>query len=409
MNPVSFRHFSFAGLLLCAIVLGGARADDWPRWRGPHLNGVSSEKDWSSTWPADGPPSLWKAQVGIGFSTVAVADGRVFSLGNTNETDTVWALDAASGKPLWRHDYPCPLDAVYYEGGPGSTPSVHGRHVYTLGKRGQLFALEAATGKVIWQKNLMTELNAGKPRWGFAGSPLVEGDRLILNVGGTGTAVETLTGKIVWHSDTNAAGYATPVPVTLDGERCVLLFIRNGLAAVTVKTGQVLWTHPWSTKWDINAADPVVSGDRVFLSSWDGGGAQLQLHGRQAPTVVWSGKNMGNNFNSCVLFDGFLYGIDGHTDAPPKDLRCLDWQTGEVRWREKGFGLGALMVANGRLIVLSDKGELATAAATPNGFTAESRAQILGGKCWSVPVLANGRIYCRNAAGTLVCVDVRQP
>src|SRR3954471_19340904 len=198
-------------------------ANDWPRWRGPDLNGISKEKEWSVSWPTEGAKQLWKASVGIGFSSVAVADGRLFTLGNKEETDTVHCFDSESGKQLWKHSYPCPLDPIYYEGGPGSTPTVDGPDVYTLSKRGHLFCFEAATGKLLWKKNLMEEVGAEKPRWGFAGSPLIQSNLVIVNVGAAGTALDKSNGNIAWKSDTNATGYATPIPFAASGERCVAI------------------------------------------------------------------------------------------------------------------------------------------------------------------------------------------
>lgn len=399
----SIRSFLYLGLVGAGL---HSAADDWPRWRGPDLNGISRETISTASWPAEGPKQLWKASVGIGFSSVAVVQGGVFTLGNRDETDTVYCLDAATGKEIWKHSYHCPIDPKYYEGGPGSTPTVEGDRVYTLSKRGHLFCFETAGGKVIWQKNLMEELGVKKPEWGFAGSPLIEGNLLHLNLGGAGTAIEKATGKVVWTSDTNASGYATPMPFTAGDERCVVIFSGKSLVGVRVKDGKELWRHSWVTKWDINSADPILVGDKVFISTFDRGCALLQLTDG-APKAVWENKNMANHFNSCVYLNGHFYGIDGNTDQPDKDLRCLDSSTGEVKWKHKGFGLGSLMAADGKLIILSERGELVVADASPDAFKPLARAQVLGGKCWTTPVLANGRLYCRNAQGDLVCLDVR--
>ena len=385
----------------------GVQADDWPCWRGPDHNGISTEKAWSSSWPADGPKQLWKASVGIGFSSVSVVNGRLFTLGNRNETDTVYCFDAESGKELWKHSYACGLDPIYYEGGPGSTPTVDGNNVYTLSKRGHLFCFEAANGKILWQHNLMEELPVAKPRWGFAGSPLVRGNLLVLNVGGAGAAVYKITGKIIWRSDTNIAGYATPVPFTASGERCAALFSGKALVGVRVHDGKELWQFPWVERWNLNAAEPLLIGDKFFISSFGQGCALLQLTAN-GPKSIWENKAMANHFNCGVHLNGFIYGINGNTDQPERDFRCIDVATGDVKWKHAGMGLGSVMIADGKLIVLSDHGELLVAPASPDGFKPIARAQVLGGKCWTTPVLANGRIYCRNAEGTLVCLDVRR-
>src|SRR5437588_2114457 len=400
------KCLSVSIVVLSLSVVSSAIPNDWPCWRGPNHDGISDEKGWSTSWPSDGPRRLWKASVGTGFSCVSVANGRLFTLGNKDETDTVYCFDAQSGKELWKYSYPCALDPIYYEGGPGSTPTVDGRKVYTFSKRGHLFCFNAADGKVLWRHNLMEELPAAKPRWGFAGSALIDGSLLLLNVGGAGAGFDKSTGKVAWKSDTNVAGYATPVPFTANGERCAALFSGKALAGVRARDGKELWQYPWVERWNLNAADPLLIGNNFFISSFGQGCALLKLN-PEGPKPAWENKVMSHHFNCGVHLGGFIYGVNGNTDQPEKDLRCIEVATGEVKWKQSGIGLGSLMAADGKLIVLTDRGELLVAPATPDGFKPIARAQVLGGKCWTTPVLANGRIYCRNAEGTLVCLDVR--
>lgn len=393
----SFRLFAL-GFTVCS--LSQATALDWPRWRGPELNGHSKETGWLTEWPASGPTVVWKAAVGIGFSSMSVADGRCFTIGNRDDKDTVYCFDAATGKELWKHTYSCPLQAKFYEGGPGSTPTVDGDRVFTFSKTGETFCLEAATGKVVWSRDLAKEPGAKAPTWGFAGSALVQGDLLLLDAGVAGTALDKKTGKVVWSSGAEASGYSTLVPLDATGNT-MLIFGAQALIAVDTKTGKEAWRHVWKTSYDVNAADPVVAGDRIFISSgYERGAALLKLADGKT-TVAWENKNMRNQFNSSVLWEGHLYGVDEN------QLRCLELGTGAVKWTEKSVGKGSLMLANGKLIVLSEKGELMIAPVTPEAFKTIARATVLGGRCWTVPVLANGRIYCRNAAGDVVCVDVR--
>jgi len=403
----SLLNIVFLGLGLACLFTTSpqSRAEDWPHWRGPDRNGVSKEKGWTTSWPTEGPKQLWKASVGTGFSSVAVAQGRVFTLGNQADTDTVYCFDAQTGEEVWKHAYSCALEPIYHEGGPGSTPSVDGDRVYTISKRGDLFCFETANGKVLWQKNLVEELHVGRPRWGFAGSPLVEGDLIILNVGGAGTAVDKTTGKVVWSSNTNTSGYATPVPFMAGEDRCVAIFSSKALLGAKEKDGRVMWRYPWVTKWDLNIADPIPIRDKLFISTMDRGCTLLKI-GATEPTVVWQTNSMDNHFNGCIFLDGYFYGMTGNTDRPEKDFRCVDLK-GEVKWKYQGLGLGSVTAADGKLIVLSERGELLVAGANPESFKPLARAQVLGGKCWTVPVLANGRIYCRNAQGTLICLDVR--
>ena len=344
--------------------------------------------------------------MGVGFSSVSVSGGRLFTMGNRDGNDVVYCFNAETGDELWHHSYPCELDPIYYEGGPGSTPTVDRDSVFTFSKRGHLFRFRTADGAVLWNKNLTNETGVIKPRWGFAGSPLVQGELLVLNAGKTGTAVNKTTGETVWTSATNAAGYASPVPFTVEREKCAAIFSGKALFGVKVSDGKPLWEHAWVTKWDINAADPIVLGDTLFISSLDRGCALIRI-GAQESSVVWKNKNMGSHFNSCVPWHGCVYGFDGNTDQARKDFRCIELASGEVKWTYKGLGLGSVTAANGKLIILSDRGELVVAEASPKAFKPLARTQVLGGKCWTAPVLANGRIYCRNAKGTLVCLDVR--
>lgn len=393
---------------LAGVVAAVASAADWPNWRGPNHNGISAETGWLTEWPKDGPPVLWKARVGTGFSSMAVAGGRVFTLGNGNNTDTVWCLDAVTGQVLWKHGYESDLGDKYFEGGPGSTPTVDGSRVYTLSRWGDVFAFAAATGKILWSKNVTKETGARVPGWGFTGSPLVVEKLLILNVGDGGLALDKNSGEIVWKSGDNNAGYSTPLPLRRGDNWFALLGNESSYYAVELRTGKPAWRVRWLTEYGVNAADPVVQGEQVFISSGYGKGATVVRPGKGDPETVWKSKVLRTQMNPAVLLDGHLYGIDGDT-TDKAVLKCVEFATGAEKWAQKGIGSGGATAADGKLIVLSDRGELLVAPAQPSGFTPVARAQVLGGKCWTVPVLADGRIYCRNARGDLVCVAVRKP
>ena len=393
----SVLHLTVIGLLASTLP---ARASDWPCFRGPDHNGISKETGWSVKWPAQGPKQLWKSKVGIGFASFAVSAGRAYTTGNAKDTDTVFCFEANTGAEVWKYSYPAQLDAKYYEGGPSATPTVDGDRVFTFSKRGVVHCLDAAKGTVIWSKNLMEDLKAEMPTWGFAGSVLIEGELALLNVGSAGAALDKRTGRVIWSSGPDAAGYSTPVPFDAGGQRAVALAIKQDVVALGIKDGKELWRFPWKTSYDVNPTDPIFAGSKVFISSgYNHGGGVFDVSA-QPPNKIWENKNMRNHFNSCVLWQGYLYGVD------EKELRCLVFDTGEVKWSDKVSGKGSLMIADGKLIVLSEKGELMVAEISTEGFKPISRAQVLGGKCWTTPVLANGRIYCRNAAGDVVGLDV---
>jgi outer membrane protein assembly factor BamB len=395
-------HFLSKAAILALAALGAISANgtDWPRWRGPALNGISSEKGWQANWPAEGPKQLWRTSVGTGFASFSVSDGRVYTMGNSNNTDTTFCFDARTGKIIWRHSYPCPLDPKNFEGGPCATPTIADGRVYTHSRKGDTYCLDATRGTVIWSKNLNKELGLAIPTWGSATSVLIEGKLAVLNMGSAGVALDRDSGKVVWVSDKTVGSYATPVPVAIGGDQFVAIATRQSLALVKLADGKEVWSYPWKTSYDINAADPIVSGDKIFISSgYNHGGALLKVTA-QGAEKIWENKNMRNHFNSCVLLDGYLYGPDDG------GLRCLDFDTGDLKWTYREFGKGSLMAADGKLVALSEKGELIIAQASPAAFEPISRAKVLSGKCWTTPILSNGRIYCRNAVGDVVCLDV---
>ncbi|MCS6777121.1 MAG: PQQ-binding-like beta-propeller repeat protein [Chloroherpetonaceae bacterium] len=388
-----------------AMVSVAAQAGDWLTWRGPLKNGITNETGWRWQWSGGAPRQLWSVQVGTGYSAVAVRGNRVYTAGNRGNRDFVYCLNADTGKTIWQYSYPVPsrdFPGDPYPAGTGASPVLDGNDLHILSREGVAFCLDANTGKLKWQRDLRRETRAQVPSWGFTGSALVDGNRIFYNVGSHGVALDRGSGAVLWKSGSGKAGYATPVLYQIGGQRGLAIFAGPGLIGVDPATGRKLWEFPWQTSYDVNAADPVIAGDTVFISSNYGkGGALLRLQGNR-PSVVWQTRYMRNHFNASVLVNGFLYGNDENT------LKCMDARNGNVRWQMRGMGKGGLIAADGKLLVMTERGELLVIAADPARFTEISRARVLNGTCWTHPVLANGRIYCRNAEGTLVCLDVRQ-
>ena len=384
-----------------------AVAGEWPNWRGPRHDGISRETDWLSTWPEGGPAVLWKANVGTGFSSFSVGQGQLYTMGHRDGQDSVYCFDADSGEQVWQHSYACALVDNLHEGGPAATPTVDGERVYTVSKEGHLFCLHADSGKVAWKQELSPLLGVEMPEWGFSCSPLVLGDMLIVEAGRV-VALDKISGDVIWQTAPYRPGYGSPVAFKHEGVPMITVLNNDCVLVVRTKDGSEVAKHPWETSFATTSTTPIVADDTIFISSgYQKGCALLKLAGGEL-SVIYENRDMANHMNNCVLTDGYLFGFSGNShNARLVALTCMHYDTGEVKWQERGLGCGSLMMAGDQLIALSDEGELLTLKASTEAFEVVSRVQALDGRCWTVPVLAGGRIYCRNSAGDVVCLDVR--
>lgn len=395
----------------CLLPATGAAAD-WPQWRGPGENGITVER------LPDQPnfeTILWRKKVGTGFSSVSVAADRVFTMGHRGPKgggeETVWCLNVANGDEVWSHSYPAPLIDRFYEGGPGATPTVRNGAVFTYSKHGRLHAYHAGTGKLLWQRDMLAEAGlSDPPEWGFACSPYFLDDRTLLIEAGATFALDPTSGKVLWKSEPFTPAYGTPKAFTLDGRKLLAVMKTEGLVVLEASTGRTVATANWKTSFDTTATTPIVHGNRIFISTgYDRGCALFELADNQL-RKLYENKSMCNHMNNSVLIDGHLYGFDGTAHrGRPTEFVCLELATGREKWRVPptgSLGCGSVLgtAANG-LLILTEKGELVAAPASPSGFKPTARASVLGGRCWTVPVLAGARIYCRNSRGDFVCVS----
>jgi len=375
----------------------------WPQWRGPRRDGISRETGWSM--PAEGKP-VWAADVGLGYSTVSIAGGRLYTLGHDAEAgeDTIVCLDAKTGERRWAHTFSAERMNKYHGGGSLTTPSIDGDRLFVSHREGRFFCLDAKTGKVRWEKNVMEDFDGVMPEWGLAASPLVLEEAVVLASGPILAFDREGDGKLIWKTRSYGHCYATPVDFRHEDEDYLACFTGDGLVVLERDTGREVARSEWETRYDVNAATPVIAGNRIFISSgYNKGCAMLEFDGSSLKEL-WSSRAMRNHMAGCVLHDDHLYGMD------ESSLKCLDLD-GEEKWGERGFGKGALLLADGKLLALTTRGELVCAEATPEGFRELGRVAIEGlreGRKWTTPVLCEGLLYLRNSLGRLVCIDLEE-
>ena len=384
-------------------------AADWPHWLGPNGNGISLEADWKHE--INDP--IWKAKVGVGFSAVSVADGKLYTMGHDGKKsagqETVYCLDARTGKSIWKQSYPAPLVDYLHEGGPCSTPTVDGSIVYAISKHGHLHAYQAANGKILWKKDMMKEAGMKRPpEWGFAASPYILGDQLIIEAGAT-YSLNKKTGKMIWKSKSYRPAYGTPIHFKTGKKSIIAVLKTDGLVLLDSQNGKTLSFEKWETSYRTNASTPIIKGDKIFISTGYQRGCALFQWKEGKLQKRYENKILSTHMNHAILADGFLYGFDGNVHmAGKKDFVCMEFLTGREKWRisDRGLMIGSLTVAGDRMIILGQKGELVFAKVNATRFEVLNRDQAMGGKCWTMPVLSNGLLYLRNARGDLIAMKL---
>ncbi len=396
--------YSILFVLVCSLSFAEERS--WPQWMGPNHDGISTETNWSTDWPTSGLPVAWKREIGIGFSSISIDDGRLFTMGHVNGEEYVYCMSEQNGEILWSHKYPCQLVDNLHEGGPGSTPTIHEGLVYTVGREGQLFCFEAETGKIIWQKDLQKDLDVILPEWGFTSSAYVYKDQILLEAGRV-VSYHKLTGEKKWQSSQHTAGYGSAALMKEDEQSYIVTLDCDALRVYAADSGQEIAQTPWESPFRTNSTTPIVQGNLIYISAGYNVGCALYRWTGSDLEQVYKNRGMRNHFNNSILLDGNLYGFDGNSNlGRVVQLTCMNMKTGEIAWKQRGMGCGSLMIVDGKLLALSEDGDLILAKATPESFQEIARVPFLSGRCWTVPIFLNGRIYGRNASGTLVAVNV---
>jgi outer membrane protein assembly factor BamB len=435
------------GVFCASFLLGGALfADDWPQWLGPARDAVWRESGIVQKFPANGPPVRWRAAIGGGYAGPVVARGRVyvadrqlapgarnpsdpFDRGQIRGFERVLCLSEAGGQLLWKYEYECPY-TISYPAGPRVAPMVSGGKVYTLGAEGNLFCLDANKGKVLWSRDFKKDFGIKAPMWGFAGHPLLDGQRLICLVGGPGSTVVAFdkdTGTEIWRAlSAEEPGYSSPIICQAGGKRQLILWHPEAANSLDPETGEVYWSVPFKSRTGMTIATPRQLGDFLFFTSFYSGSLMLRLDStKPAAAIAWRTVKVSEkdtthlNAVMCTPFleEGFLYGVCSYGQ-----LRCLKMDTGERVWEtfqattsgDPVRWANAFIVKNGnRFFLFNEKGDLIIAKLSPPGYEEISRAHLLdptgdaAGRAvlWSHPAFANRRVYARNDK-EIICVDL---
>ncbi len=398
-------------LVICLLVWSAAPAGgEWPQWRGSNRDGVSGESGLLKQWPAEGPPLVWKTSVaGQGYSSLSISEGRIFTQGARGDREFVIAIDVATGKLLWETVSGRRFGNNRGDG-PRGTPTLDGDRVYALGANGDLSCLEISTGRKIWAVNLLEEFGGSNIRWGISESPLVLGDRVLVNAGGPDSSIVALNkmdGSLIWKSQSDKAGYSSAVPLEINGVTQVIFFTGIRALGVDVRDGRLLWEYQKVSNRTANIATPIVHGNRVFVSSNYGTGcALLEIkrndNGFRAEEIYFN-QNMKNHHSSSILVGDVLYGYSSAI------LTALRFDTGEVLWKNRSVGKGSLVYAEGHLYCFSQNGVVGLVEASPEAYREKGRFSIPQGalSTWSHPVVAGSRLYLRDQ-DNLYSFDIRE-
>lgn len=395
-----------------------ATSGEWPQILGPNRNGLSSETKLIDAWPTDGPKEVWRVRGGVGMSGLAISRGRLITLVQKEGRQFAVALDAATGKSVWERDL-APQYKNSMGDGPRATPTISGDQVFVFTGEAILSALSFADGKILWTHQVLKEQSGKEADYGMACSPLVVDGQVIVTVGAetaTVVAYDAKSGKQAWTAGEDVAGYSSPALLKVGGREQIVVYTGGSVLGLAPKSGTVLWRYPYETNYECNIAIPLAIDGQVFISSGENhGSALLKLKPEGdafAVEEVWTSQGaksvLRNEWQTSILLDGFLYGMDNVGGAGPiTHLTCINAATGERAWQELRFGKGNLIGADGKLFISTMKGELVVVRATPKVYQEIGRGPVLG-STRQAPALAGGRLYLRDDK-EIVCLDVRKP
>ncbi len=392
-------------------------SDDWLQWRGADRNDLSKETGLLQSWPKDGPRQVWTFRhAGVGYSGPAIVGGKLYTMGSVEKVEKLFCLDAGTGKELWTGDLGEELENDWGNG-PRGTPTVQGGHLYVLSARGNLHCIDLSTGKSAWTRSMVDDLGGKIPKWGYAESPLVDGERVIVTPGGSKGALAALNktnGELLWQSKDfkDPAQYSSCIVAEHNGKRQYIQLVSAHVVGIDAESGDVLWKTPWDGRVAV-IPTPIFKDGQVFVSSGYGVGSMVvDIADDWKVTQTWKNKNMKNHHGGVILLGDHLF---GYSDGA--GWSCIDWAAGDYTWREKGsLDKGAIGYADGRFYLLEEKtGTVVLIDASTKGYRERGRFVLAPqtqlrkpkGRVWTHPVISNGKLYLRDQE-IIHCYDVKK-
>ncbi|MDB5319152.1 MAG: polyvinylalcohol dehydrogenase [Phycisphaerales bacterium] len=405
--------------LSVSVVAPSSGADNWPQYRGPERTGIVTEKGLAETWPEEGPKELWRAKAGVGWSSPVAADGKVYAFYLADGKEVLEALDAKSGKSLWKQETPSGYSGQY--AGTRCTPVIQGPRIYTYGSGCELIAHDLADGKPIWTLAVLEQTGGSAKDFGNSSNPLIDGNMIYVQARAGGNAavcVDKESGKIVWKSEAKGGGYATPVLADVGGAKQLICFAEKHLIGLDAKSGKTLWelNEEWETEQGANAAMPIVQGKKVFVTcGYKNARCGLYELAPAAITKVWGDTQLTSAFQAPILDNGYLYGSSSSKSLTGM-LTCVSWADGKVMWPakptaadKKFLGTGGSIVRFGgdKLICLSERGVLSLVKATPQGMEKLRvlKSFVEGDQVWATPLIYDGKLYIKSK-DELIAYDI---
>lgn len=406
------RFLVLVSLVVAPSTLIAQSGPSWTQWGGPRRDFMSDSKGLASSWPAGGPKKLWSRSLGEGHSSVLVENGRLYTMYRqitrqpaVPHDEVIAALDAASGKTIWEFRYPAPTSGIQFDQGlgPHSTPLITGNRVFAVSSRSELFALDKATGKRIWSHDFVKEFNAPLTARGYSGSPLLYNGTIIVTMGGPNQAVAAFnqaTGKLAWKNGYFVWAPASPILIDVDKQPQLVVFGGDIVSGMDPATGRELWRYPHRTDWGLNISTPVWVADQHLLlvsSAYGVGTRALELRqagGKTTVTEKWHSRRMRVHIGTIIRLGGHAYGSSG--DFGPAFISAIDLRSGEIAWQDRSFARAQLLYADGKLIVLDEDGVLGLATVSPQGLKVLARASVLKHLAWTPPTLVGTTLYVRD-------------